>query len=141
MNCEYGGCFCRVIDTLHPNRRGLSLQAATRVSFTVCYEFSSIILNNGGNGFESGNHYPGAAVHSVALRLSACRFAISRSGSARRPDQDQRRSRISRRARYQSSDRPRDQPTQATIPDPGRKGSKDSNVKPLDSIKSRRAEN
>jgi VWFA-related protein len=32
-------------------------------------------------------------------------------------------------------------PTQATIPDPGRKGSKDSNVKPLDSLKSRRAEN
>jgi VWFA-related protein len=32
-------------------------------------------------------------------------------------------------------------PTQATIPDPGRKGGKDPNVKPLDSLKSRRAEN
>jgi VWFA-related protein len=32
-------------------------------------------------------------------------------------------------------------PTQATIPDPGRKGGKDPNAKPLDSLKSRRAEN
>ena len=32
-------------------------------------------------------------------------------------------------------------PTQATIPDPGKKGGKGQNVKPLDSLKSRRAEN
>jgi len=53
-------------------------------SFKIRYEFSSIILNNGGNGFESGNHRP-ALLCCIICRYAAperLSFRISRSAQS-----------------------------------------------------------